>query len=304
MLAAILFSLLLPCCPLCHRSSLWSRIPTHSSWHSLLEFSRLILLGSFGLGAQLRNMSSVYIRRDFVSLPRSTLHCLYNQNCPPGFVPPALSSIWISNKSCSVLCDGEYLQRDSSSLRSVCGLEVMKERDLENQKLVVAAGLPLPFPISLLYTSLQRWPGGQKRVPCPLASSLVSPQNSHSSSKTGTCQALSRCVLREELLGSRLLRSSFRKYVPLLTWPGSVKIRTRKLWLRPLLFWTGPWSVSCLLEFHVALHIMFCSGRNSAARRRDKTVLSLPCSSRWSSLARSPAAHIDLKIPLMVCVYF
>ena len=62
-------------------------------------------------------------------------------------------------------------------------------------------------------------------------------------SRMGTCQALSRCILRGEFLGSQLMRSSLRKYVPL-TWPGSVKIRTGKLWLHPHLFWTGPWSFS------------------------------------------------------------
>lgn len=62
-------------------------------------------------------------------------------------------------------------------------------------------------------------------------------------SRIGTCQALSRHILRGEFLGSQLMRSSLRKYVHL-TWLGSVKIRTGKLWLHPHLFWTGPWSFS------------------------------------------------------------
>lgn len=174
MRAAVLLSLLLPCCRLCHRSSLWSRVPTHSSWRSLLEFSRLLLLGALGLGAQLRNMSSVYIRRDFVSLPRSTLHCLYSQNCPLGFVPPALSSVGICNKSCSVLCDGEYLQHDSSSLRSVCGLEVMRERYLENRSWWWQPGSHSRFQ-SLFSTHHSRGGQGAGRGSPPLWRPLSSP---------------------------------------------------------------------------------------------------------------------------------
>lgn len=121
MLVALSSSLLCSCYPPPPVFSVPPPTPTLSSWHCLLESSSRLLLGTLGLEGKLRAVSSVCLRRTFVSWPRSALHCLYNQTCPLGFVPPALSRVGIPNKSCSVLCNREYLHCDSSSLPSGSG---------------------------------------------------------------------------------------------------------------------------------------------------------------------------------------